>query len=79
LRDSKWVDWGVNWARGRRFAVLGEPGKWLGVWGLESEMIVEMACGSGRWATVARLESGGVRGMMMSCQLGRETRGIHTI
>ena len=36
--------------------------------------IVEMSCESGRWAKVARLESG-VRGTMMSCQLGRETRG----
>ena len=35
--------------------------------------IVEMSCESGRWAKVARLES--VRGTMMSCQLGRETRG----
>ena len=33
-----------------------------------------MSCESGRWAKVARLESG-VRGTMMSCQLGRETRG----
>ena len=36
--------------------------------------IVEMSCESGRWAKVARLESG-VRGTVMSCQLGRETRG----
>ena len=31
-----------------------------------------MSCESGGWAKVARLESG-VRGTMMSCQLGRET------
>ena len=55
--------------------VLGEQGKWLGVLGPEMR-IVEMSCESGRWAKVARLESG-VRGTMMSCQLGRETRGIH--
>ena len=36
--------------------------------------IVEMSCESGRWGKVARLESG-VRGTVMSCQLGRETRG----
>ena len=78
MRDGKRVDWGVN---GWRFVVLGEQGKWLGVWG--PERIVEMACESGgrrwrgwRWAKVARL-AGGVRGTMMSCQLGRETRGIH--
>ena len=53
--------------------VLGEQGKWLGVLGPEMR-IVEMSCESGRWAKVARLESG-VRGTMMSCQLGRETRG----
>ena len=34
--------------------------------------IVEMSCESGGWAKVARLESG-VRGTMVSCQLGRET------
>ena len=66
---------GGQWARGRRFVVLGEQGKWLGVLGPEMR-IVEMSCESGRWAKVARLESG-VRGAMMSCQLGRETRGIH--
>ena len=33
-----------------------------------------MSCESGRWGKVARLESG-VRGTVMSCQLGRETRG----
>ena len=68
---------GGQWARGRRFVVLGEQGKWLGVLGPEMR-IVEMSCESGRWAKVARLESG-VRGTMsmMSCQLGRETRGIH--
>ena len=33
-----------------------------------------MSCESGRWGKVARLESG-VRGTMVSCQLGRETRG----
>ena len=49
--------------------VLGEQGKWLGVW--VPERNVEMACESGgrrwrgwRWAKVA----GGVRGTMMSCQ-----------
>ena len=31
--------------RGWRFVVLGEQGKWLGVWG--PERIVEMACESG--------------------------------
>ena len=53
--------------------VLGEQGKWLGVLGPEMR-IVEMSCESGGWAKVARLESG-VRGTMVSCQLGRETRG----
>ena len=53
--------------------VLGEQGKWLGVLGPEMR-IVEMSCESGGWAKVARLESG-VRGTVMSCQLGRETRG----
>ena len=39
--------------------------------------IVEMSCESGGWAKVARLESG-VRGTMVSWQLGLETRGAHT-
>ena len=76
MRDSRWVDWGVN-GRGRRIVVLGEQGKWLGVLGPEMR-IVEMSCESGGWAKVARLESG-VRGTMVSCQLGRETRGNHTV
>ena len=72
MRDSRWVDWGVNGRAG------GASWSWArGEVGPESEMrIVEMSCESGRWAEVARLESG-VRGTMMSCQLGRETRGIH--
>ena len=73
LRDSKWVDWGVNGRAG------GASWSWASravvrSLGPEDMRIVEMSCESGRWAKVARLESG-VRGTMMSCQLGRETRG----
>ena len=61
MRDSKRADWGVNGRAG------GASWSWArGKWArsrTEMRIVVEMSCESGRWAEVARLESG-VRGTM---------------
>ena len=68
----------IGGSMGARAALRGPGRAGEVVRSLGPEMrIVEMSCESGGWAKVARLESG-VRGTMVSCQLGLETRGAHT-